>query len=595
MKVKSASRSKWVFESSALYDGEDSTIAWSKLIPQSMGTKHQRAYLMRSMKGFFAASSSSIITGTQYDQSTLQVRYRHIVTLVRWMVARDIWRLSALTENEFVEFMQERRGKFTTSRPAEASIDNWLTVAEQMWLHRRKYVGAIRFDPIMLKSEIYARCRPINARPFKAIPEDAALPLIRDALEWIEKYGPYVEKVTTQYWESKISQVGLTSTEKYARSKVFFAELESDDMFVTIKRMLAPNTTKGYDILTKAVMHTQGATIVVLLFVLGLRNRELVRLDYDCVIAENEPSGIAYYVEGIAAKKGGQRRRWAIFDPIVHIIQNAAASSAILRKYSGGKALFLNGRRPLASPYLKVTRIEPQSVANRMRDFATAPYRRGSPRISRLHPHAARKTFSRFAVKRDKHALEPMAWQYGHAYAEFTDGVYVGSDIELVEMMQEEERAELARSLEALLISEKIAGKAGAALQTAREELLQHPQFKGKAGLQMLIKRLIAEKVRIAPCDWGFCVYSMQISACEGTEAGPNIAKRSPEICAGCANFVVSEKNLQWWNDRALRDERYLREPNIPEQSVTVVSRRLAVSQRVLASIQVSQRLEVEK
>lgn len=595
MKTKSANRSRWVLESSALYDGEESTIVWANLIPQSMGTKHQRTYLMKCMKGFFVASSVSIVTGAQYDQSTLQVRYRYLVTLVRWMIARDIWRLSSLTEEDFVQFMQARRGRFDTPRPAESSIENWLMVGEQMWLHRRRYVGAIRFDPTMLRGEIYARCRPIRARPFKAIPEDFALPLIRDGLEWIEQYGAYVMKAAAQFREATRGKVGLTRREKHAISQEFFARLENDEMFTCIKTMLAPNMKRCYDVLTRAVMHTQGATIVVLLFVLGLRNRELIRLDYDCIIAETEGNGIAYYVEGIAAKKGGQTKRWAIFDPIVDIIKSITENSAVLREYSGSKALFLHGGRPLSSPLLKTRRIGPQSVAERMRDFAAAPYRIDRPKISRLHPHAARKTFSRFAVKRDKHALEPVAWQYGHAYAEFTDGVYVGSDIELVEMMQEEDRAELASSLESLLLSERIAGKAGVALETAREELAQRQQFRGKAGLRTLVNRLIAEKVQIAPCDWGFCVYSMPLSACEGTETGPNIARRSPEICAGCANFVVSEKNLSWWDARVSRDERYLREANIPEQGAAIVSRRLSVSLRVLASIQSPLHVESEK
>ncbi|MEM8511681.1 integrase [Massilia sp. MP_M2] len=595
MKIKSANRSKWVFESTALYDNQDSTIVWANLIPLSMGTKHQRNYLMKSMKGFFVASSISMVTGAQYDQSTLQVRYRYIVTLVRWMVAKNLWRLSALTTSDFVDFMQGRRGKFHTHRPAESSIENWLTVAELMWLHRQQYVGSIRFYPTILRGEIYARCRPTTPRPFKAIPEEAALPLIQDALVWIERYGPYVTSLTAQFWEAKYAQVGLSRKEKYTRSKEFFDSLESDKNFISIKNMLAPDMVKGYDILTKAVMHTQGATIVVLLFVLGLRNRELVRLDSNCISVEHELSGDAYYIHGIAAKKGGQARKWAIFEPIVQIVRNIIEQSALLRKYSGSKALFLHGSRPLSSPRLKGKRIEPLSVAKRMRLFAIAPYRSERPIISRLHPHAARKTFSRFAVKRDKNALEPMAWQYGHAYAQFTDGVYVGSDIELVEMMHEDDRAELARSLESLLRSERIGGKAGVALEKARDEFCQHLRFKGKAALRTLVKRLIAEKVQIAPCDWGFCVYSMPLSACEGSETGPNIAKRSPEICAGCTNFVVSEKNAFWWNSRIVRDERYLNESNLPEQSVALVSRRLSISRRVLASIQTSQHVKEEK
>lgn len=595
MKTKNINRSKWVFQATELYAEEESTISWAGLIPPSFGSKHQRAYLMKSMKGFFKAASSSLHTDIQYDQSTLQVRYRYIVTIVRWMIERNIWRLSALTEDEFINFMQDRKGKFDNSAPSESSIERWLAIAERMWIHRQQYVGSIQFNPASLRAEVYARCRPIRPRPFKAIPEEAALPLIQDALLWNENYAPYVMEIVNNSWGSTKKQVGWTRTKKQQAAKRFYEELDADEKFCEIRKMLTSDSPRAYDVLKKAVAHTQGATIIILLFVLGLRNRELVRLDCDCIKSEEELSETNYYIEGIAAKKGGKRRRWAVFGPIVKVIDDFVRYFSPMRQVTGCNALLINDRTLFSALRSTPKRIVPLTVAKRMREFAKAPYRASRPKIQRLHPHAARKTFARFAVKRNKQALEPMAWQYGHAYAEFTDGVYVGSDIELVEMMREEDQKELARSLEALLLADRIAGKAAHALEKSREEVAKNLQFKGKTGLRTLVARLIDQKICIAPCDWGFCVYSMSISACAGGETGPNLANRSPEICAGCANFVVTEKNLGWWDMRAKRDELYLKSPELPMQSIALVKRRLQISHSVIGAIQFAKKSEKEK
>ena len=65
-----------------------------------------------------------------------------------------------------------------------------------------------------------------------------------------------------------------------------------------------------------------------------------------------------------------------------------------------------------------------------MQAFARAPFRAGRPVAVRLHSHAARKTFAKFVVKRDKRSLRRSPPTTATPTAEFTDGVYVGTDFE---------------------------------------------------------------------------------------------------------------------------------------------------------------------
>ncbi|WP_316677978.1 hypothetical protein [Ralstonia chuxiongensis] len=221
------------------------------------------------------------------------------------------------------------------------------------------------------------------------------------------------------------------------------------------------------------------------------------------------------------------------------------------------------------------------SVGKRIKMFADAPHRCSSPAVVRLHPHVARKTFARFVVLRDKRALEALSYHFGHTHMMITDGCYVGADIELAKLMNEEARKDLAHGLEDILRSGALAGKASRSLQTFMRDA-QSGRYRGRRTLQSLVSKLINEGVQLAPCDWGYCVYSQSLSACRGTASGPNEENRSPEVCAMCANFVVTEKHRLWWSERQERDALFLSENGIPEQSRQWVSRRQAGTEKVL-------------
>lgn len=87
-------------------------------------------------------------------------------------------------------------------------------------------------------------------------------------------------------------------------------------------------------------------------------------------------------------------------------------------------------------------------------------------------------------------ALEALSAHYGHAYREFTDGVYVGTDFELMQLLEEEDREDLARTLTNLLSSSRTAGKAAARIEEYRQAHRTDPAFAGKAGLRPLVESL---------------------------------------------------------------------------------------------------------
>lgn len=178
--------------------------------------------------------------------------------------------------------------------------------------------------------------------------------------------------------------------------------------------------------------------------------------------------------------------------------------------------------------------------------------------------------------------LESLAYHFGHTHRAITDGYYVGADMELAQLIDAENRQDLAQSLADLLSSGNIAGKAGKAFASARTLAAR---MRGNATLQSVVERLIADGVQLAPCDWGYCVYSKALSACHGDARGPNEALRTAEVCGGCSNFVVTERHRAWWEERMVRDQQFLKGQGLLEQSVMVVRRRLSRNVELLAEL----------
>lgn len=328
--------------------------------------------------------------------------------------------------------------------------------------------------------------------------------------------------------------------------------------------------------------------MVVLLFMVGMRVRELIRLDVDCLQVERKQAGVPVaYLSGIAAKAGGRQRRWVAGDPIPEVIEWLRVTFAPCRTVGGSQALFLarSSTALITPPGTSAHRMGVTAPIRLMQAFADSPFRADRPATPRLHPHAARKTFAKFVVKRDKRALEALSVHYGHAYREFTDGVYVGADFQLSQLLEQEDRDDLARTLTSLMQSSRTGGKAAERINEFRRQYQKDPSFAGKAVPQTLVDNLVRRGIKIAPCDWGYCVYSESHSACRGDAIGPNEVLKAPDVCSTCANFVVTTEHQAWWNDRVIREETFLTQRGLPEQTKILVKKRLDQSKALLAGL----------
>jgi integrase len=587
--IKKSTIHRWLLNTNALFEGDEHIIDWRTLLPEDAGTNHQRQYILRSCKSFMRAmiAAPRVTRGRDVASGTVMNWFTLLRQLVRWMIARDIWLLSKLTTEHISVYLDHCSTRSDNKkRVTQSTYRSHRRLIQQMWELRTEYSAPLRFNPSTLFLITEPRTR--ETTPWKPLDEHIALPLIQDALKWVDTYGNYLVSRLSEIWSITKNSVGLSKISHTRRNAQLCSKLDDDDLFFEIRQKLGILDAIPIKALEAAARVTEGACITIILFLVGIRVRELTSLNAGCALESIDENGNPiYHLKGFAAKDDGKERTWAMTAPVKQAIKILEEMHTHSRSRWNDQALIMQPRNGvgLTDPIRRSRRIAPVLISKRLISFANAAFRGPLPDSIRLHPHAARKTFARYVVMRDRRALESLAHHFGHVHRSITDGAYIGSDLELERLISEESRIDLAKGLLDLLASSHVGGKAGVALQGVRENHLGKPGFRGKKGLTRLVDKLIADGVQLAPCDWGYCVYSQALSACKGTAKGPNDAHRSPGTCSTCSNFAVTERHREWWETRYRREEEFLRQSTLPAQTIDIVRLRLSETTNVLVGL----------
>lgn len=590
-------RFKWKLRTSDLYEGEEIEINWTSFLPKHGGTKYERSRLIVGSKKFLLLRIERPLRKWRSGLSAATVAnwYIHLRTLIRWMTEREIWQFCELTNDDLIDFLKSRKARHSDGAPTKAVLEVYINLFKDLWDLRHGYPAAFRVNISEVEDEIWQKCQSRDPKPWLAMDEEFALALIFDALEWIRAYGQFFIEAARRIYSEQKTWVGISGGQKTKLSRKLFADICAQPLYSEI------STKAGCDLdgrgFARAITVTIGAAINILLFTVGQRVSELLRLDEGCVdLRYDDYEQPISYICGIAAKKNGLPREWVAGDPIPEIVRWIEDLHAHARKTAGLQALFITRTQGSSVPLpgRKLRRMSTASPVTAMRAFANCPFRANRPKGNRLHPHAARKTFTAFVVRRDKTALESLSLHFGHSYRAFTDGAYA-SNLDLQKLLVQADREELGRALTELLVSPHLAGRASSSVENYREHGVR---FRGKLTLQRNVDELISKGIQIAPCNWGYCLYSQPMSACGGDKNGPNELRRSPDVCAGCANFVVSNKHAAWWNSRAEAEESFLNNEFMPLQTREIIEKRLEKSRQILRELlqtKTAGRIEADK
>lgn len=588
--VENRGRRYWTLRVSELYEGETPRIDWASLIPPGRGGRAQRSELISATKSALEAIIAAPSRGgASLSHATLVGRFGQLRSLVHWMVQNDIWSFSKLKpEHAFTYLRTIVPRKGSASPLSRHTLLRHLYIWRCLRDHRAVLKDGLSFEINWIEDELVLGLQPRESEPWRAIEDSEAIKLLQAAKEWTNTFSVYVGNLLERLWGEQGKIVGAKAGAVKRERKAFFDSLALEPNFRLLAEKLGKSGSPPYIVLKAAVHVLEGAALTQLLILVGLRSKELARLDSDCIIEPVDGNLDSLLLRGIAAKKGGIARTWAATTAVKEAVDALLVLLATPRKKSALQCLLLDGpvtRYGGARNPREIKRGSTKRIVYRLRKFVRTAFPKDKALVRRMHPHAARKTFARFVVKRDKRVLESLAHHFGHTHRAITDGYYVGSDIELSLLLDVENREDLAKSLADLISSTNIAGKAAKAFVESRQVA---SKLRGKAALRSTVERLISQGVQLAPCDWGFCVYSKALSACHGDATGPNEAERTADVCSGCANFAVTERHRAWWEERVSRDEEFLARTEAPEQAVNFVQRRLTRSTELLRELNAS-------
>jgi hypothetical protein len=290
----------------------------------------------------------------------------------------------------------------------------------------------------------------------------------------------------------------------------------------------------------------------------------------------------------------GRRHRWIAPAPAVHAIAVLEALSAPHRERSGRSELWLRTRgrrcgasewqRNCSAPLRVMSSGEMRLLLTRCSAWFDLPLHQG--KRWPLSTHQGRKTFARFAALRDRSALFALAQHLGHRERGITDRGYASTDYRLNREIEAGILEQSVSAWEHMLSAPQLGGRAGA------EILAKRPRFRGarmKQDLKRYARMLVDSGLTLGVCDWGFCVYRQEYSACLGSTTGPNPLRREPSTCASCRNFVVSKQHRTYWLEQALRNEALLNEPALPTQTLKIARERLKEALAMVRSIDAAQ------
>jgi len=334
------------------------------------------------------------------------------------------------------------------------------------------------------------------------------------------------------------------------------------------------------------------ACFVVIAYLVGARASEILRLEADCLEHHSTAEGEEYaYLVGTITKTSltehGDVHRWLAPEPVQRAVHLLERLSAPLRKLSGDQNLWLHqlgyGRSPLPTT-MPVGRLSSPTVNERLnkrlRPFLGLPEHQGHP--WRLTTYQGRKTFSRFVGRRDRTGLTALQRHLGHIHRAMTDRAYVGTDFELSELIDDQAADETRKALEDLLLAPRVAGKAGVMLS-------ERSPFRGRtspADVDAYITQILAETdMRLGVCDWGYCLYRRESSACLGSESEPNPVLRTQSTCSTCANFAVTDKHRPVWEARLQRNRDLLSRGDLDSESRALAETRVAECRRILGQL----------
>jgi hypothetical protein len=589
---------QWVLApTTALHEDRPVVIRWDFTLPNGRRFTHPRyAALLESARqhlALFRVGATGSRSGC--GGGTLHIYFHCLRILIRWMTQEQLQRfadLDAAIVADFTRAVRRRHGN-TGPRISRETLSHYYGVLIGLYRHRSTVRDALQVDPFPgLNAHRATAPQTHDRKPAPYTPDVVAIPLIQGAIEFLGAAALQI-LVARERCVQAYQQLRAANVDRRTARRAALPVLQQ----ITIDTPRGPHCLESYRSLSMLVELLYGACFVVISYLVGPRVSEILHLQAGCVQPFDHPgsggsSSIATIVGAIYKCESyhGRRHQWIAPPPAVHAITVLEALSAPHRARAGRDDLW---QRPCVRAFGVDEWLPDSTLTLRVSDSKSANERvnrfvewlrvpRYKGRRWRFSSHQGRKTFARFVALRDRTALYALAQHLGHRNVRQTDQAYVGTDYQL---NTEIEAAVLDQSVSAwehLLSARTLGGRMGA------EVLARRPRFRGarvKQGIRAYARMLAETGLTLGVCEWGYCVYREELSACHGSATAPDLVRREPSTCARCKNFVVTDAHRPYWMDQVDRYERLLNDPALPTQTLRIARARLDEARSLLRSM----------
>lgn len=580
-------------------------IRWDFSLPSGgLFTDPEHAPLLETSKKLIAlVRTRSLHSGLARSATTASGFFARLRPLLRWMDQEGFDRFAELDADAVRRYrcvIAQRRGRRNAHILPITQI-NHLSVLAELY-HLRDELGDALLDDPFVDRSLYQVAGASHYSSGRHTPDAIAVPLIQKSIDYLESGAIDVLRAREIY----AATMAEASTRIRANENCNRHALEA---LAGIMISTPWGTQRIFRIqdLRDAIDMLYAACFVVIAYLVGPRVSELLHLRAGCVISRTthgatETRELEVMMGTIFKHDSGYYGRpheWVVPQAAVHAVSVLEALSAPNRLRTGRSELWLRARAGVSPKGAMEWQLDPPGklpirlVSSDVLDDCLARYMRwlnlpdfeGKPWP--LSGREGRKTFARFAALRDRTCLFALAQHLGHRDRSQTDTGYAGTDYALEREIKTEILEQSVAAWEHMLSAPQLGGRAGA------EILVKRPQFRGlrmKSEVKSYARTLVEAGLVLGVCDYGYCVYRQEYSACRGNAVGPNPVYREPSTCARCLNFAVSEEHRPYWTGQIDRCHELLNEPALPTQTLKIVRDRLEEARDIVRSIETTTR-----
>jgi hypothetical protein len=595
----------WILAPTSALEEEDPVrIRWDfELWKDEPFTDRVHARLLEHSRRLVALiRARSLNRGLPQRARTAALYFIRLRLLVRWMHQEGFTRFSELDGVALLRHRHDIASRRGRAARLLAPGTQELSMRLLVYLHRyRKEIGdGLEIDPCPGQcAHALVGVPKLQGGSLPYTPDAIAVPLIQGAIELLEFSAIDILCARERYVAACQEGVSQGLCWEHYRQRVLHAVQERP-----IRLPSGMRTIGDFPELSTLMSLLYAACFVVVSYLVGPRASEILSLRAGSVRPMHSEQGsgsdsVAVIVGTIFKHESGYYGRtheWVAPGTAVHAVSVLEALSEPHRRRSGREQLWLRTRvhrrgffewRPDSTARLRLASKERIYLAlAHLSAWLRLPTHEG--KAWTLSTHQGRKTFARFVALRDRTGLFALAQHLGHRDRSVTNKGYVGNDYALHEDIEQHILEQSVTAWEEMLTAPALGGRGGAHI------IAKRPHFRGhkmKQDLRGFARLLVQAGLTLGVCDWGYCIYREEHSACFGGPSGPNPIYREPSTCGRCPNFVVTDKHRPYWESQVERHRALLDEPDLPRQTLKLARERLTRATKILSVLDAPKRL----